>query len=319
MIERAHTFGVGARRRAALWLTGSVLVLVGAIAVVPVIAGPAPDFKPPKEQAKGEPQEDIWAIRCIEVPGPTRFQLAKSYGDALRKVKGLKADLVQVIDSEGTSVVYYGHYKQVYEGGRESFKPDPKSDLDLIRPLSFMSPNGDGTATPVWPFYLASIETLPTASSVPGEWNLLKARGYWSLQVGVFYNQGEMRQRRYAAEQYCKLLRDQGQEAYFHHATERSAVFVGAYPREAIVETRRANPLTGASEFSMKIVDEKMLDAQRKNPYNVENGAVMYDVEVDPKTGEKTKTPHPSFAVEIPHDQAPAAPPAPKPLKKNPR
>ena len=263
---------------------------------------------------KASEQEDIWTIRCIEVPGPTRHQLSKSYGDALRKVKGLKADLVQVIDSEGKSIVYYGKYRQVHDSktGEDTYKPDPKNDLELIRKLSFLSPNNDGTSTPVWPFYLATIDTLPLASSVPAEWNLLKAKGYWSLQVGVFYNQNEMRQRRYAAEQYCKLLRDQGQEAYYHHGSERSAVFVGVYPKEALQSVRSTNALTGLPEFSMRIVDERMLAAQRRNPNNIENGAIAYDIETNRENGEKQRVPRPSFAVEIPHETPnPPARPAP--------
>lgn len=258
-------------------------------------------------------QEDIWTIRCIEVPGPTRQQLSKSYGEALRKVKGLKADLVQIIDSEGKSVVYYGKYRQIHDSktGNDSYKPDPQKDLELIRKLSFLSPNPDGTSTTVWPFYLASIDTLPLTSSVPAEWNLLKAKGYWSLQVGVFYNQNEMRQRRYAAEQYCKLLREQGQEAYFHHGSERSAVFVGAFPKEALQNVRKTNELTGRAEFSMKIVDERMLAAQRRNPNNIENGAIAFDIETDRETGAKQRVPRPSFAVEIPRETPEPAPKRP--------
>lgn len=256
---------------------------------------------------KPEDAEDIWTIRCIDVPGPTRQQLSKNYADALRKVKGLKPELVQVIDQEQASIVYYGRYRRVPDtrGDNEVFKPDQRSDLDLIRKLSFVTSDGQT----VWPFYLATIDTLSIGSHVPPEWNLTRAKGYWSLQVGVFYDQNQMRQRRYAAEEYCKLLRSQGEEAYFHHGAERSAVFIGAYPKDALQNVRKSNALTGVPEFSMKIVDPQMTAAQQRNPYNIENGAIAYDIETDAKTGEKHRLPRNSFPVEIPRSAQNDVPP----------
>lgn len=285
----------GARRTGRL--TGRVWLLLG-LAVAGCHApagrvGAAPG---------GRSDEDIWAIRCLGLSGPNRFRLAQEYADALRKVAGLRPELVQVFHEQDESVVYYGRYRQVYDprSNKESFRPDHLRDLNLIRHLSLEMPDGAGGRRVVWPFALATMDVLPTGRGEHPEWELSRAPGYYSLQVAVFYNTGQMRRRKYAAEQYCKLLREQGEEAYYHHGTVNSSVCIGAFPREAIQTFQETDPLTGIVRVRSKIVDERMLALQRKYPHNLHNGAVFYEVVRDPRTGAKYRDAHTSFPVRIP-------------------
>ncbi|MBI5865284.1 MAG: hypothetical protein HZB38_12390, partial [Planctomycetes bacterium] len=198
--------------------------------------------------------------------------------------------------------------------GKETYKPDPQSDLQMIRQLS-VDVVVDGVSRAQWPFRLATLVDLPPPPSKHPEWELKNAKGYWSLQVGVFYNTPDMSSRRFAAEEYCRLLREKGEEAYFDHGAVHSCVFVGAFPKEAIQTFSRKNPLTGIQEVASRIVDEKMLALQRKPDflYNAENGMIMYDVSQDPQTGKKVREPRYSFAVQIPGtDKQPADAPKKK-------
>ncbi|MFO0837766.1 MAG: hypothetical protein U1D55_04510 [Phycisphaerae bacterium] len=240
--------------------------------------------------------EDIWAIRCATFQGNGRSEQAAVYEKALKQASGLNARLVTVIDENGASVLCYGRYAHHFEAAtaRETFKPDPRKDLEKIRELSLET---DGKVA--WPFRLATLIPLPESDAGPPEWQIANARGHWSLQVGVFYNEGEMRQRKQAAVEYCKLLRQQGQEAYFHHGPVNSSVCIGAFPKEAIQTVRREEPLTGRIQFTQKIVDPKMLELQKKYPNNTQNGHIISTVTYDSK-GQKQRSPEPSFPVEIP-------------------
>lgn len=246
----------------------------------------------------GPTDEDLWAVRCLTAQGPQQFQISRNYADALKKVQGLKPNLVQVFsDDEGTTI-YYGKYRREYDAAtkKEKYSPDPLPDLNLIRQLSMMV-NGQ----PVWPFYLASLDSLPSAQAEHPEWDLAKADGHWSLQVAVFYNQGEFNSRKKAAIEYCKDLRSKGEQAYYHHGPANSSVCVGLFPEEAIVTTQREDPLSGVRRPVSRIEDERLLALQKKYPSNLENGHQMFDIVRDPATGQiRERVPRPSFPVKTP-------------------
>ena len=246
--------------------------------------------------------EDVWAIRCLTLEGPNRFQLVRGYVDAFRKVGGVKPDLIRVFHENDQSNLYYGRYRRRYDPqtNRESFRPDHLRDLDLIRHLSMNIADPAGGSRTVWPFRLATMGTLPTGRGAHPEWLLADAPGYYSLQVSVFYNTGEMRRRKYAAEEYCKLLREQGERAYYDHGAVNSSVCIGAFPEEAIRTFQTPDPLTGIIHVTARIVDERLLTLQRKYPHNLHNLHTFFQITHDPKTGRKIRDPHRSFAVEIP-------------------
>ena len=253
----------------------------------------------------GKDDEDIWAIRCITIEGSDRFAKADNYAKALKAVRGLKDKYVVVFHDTGESSVFYGRYQRSYNSrtDAETFKPDPAKDMDLIRQLSFEAPDqATGVMRPVWPFRLATLETLPVGDSKHPEWELSNAPGYYSLQVGVFYNTEGMRRRKFAAEEYCRLLRKDGQEAYFHHGAVNSSVCIGAFPESAIQTWQETDPYTGMIRVQSKIVDKRMLELQEKYPHNTHNGRILYEVGGDRKTGKNVRSPHTSFPVEVPRE-----------------
>jgi len=248
------------------------------------------------------PGEEAWAIRCAAFNGPDRFERARWCEQALKSYPDLKAELVQVLHNEDGSVVYYGRYARRFDTRthNEVFVPDPRPALELIRSLSVMV-----QGQPAWPFRLAVLEPLPGGPGEAPEWDLRHARGYWSWQVAVFYNTETMQQRKEAAVAYCRLLREQGEEAYYHHGPVNSSVTIGTFPKQAIVEMQREDPLSGVLTATSKIVDERMLALQRRFPHNLENGHLIYEIERGPSGEVASRVPHASFPVRIPEQSPP--------------
>ncbi len=241
--------------------------------------------------------DEVWAIRCITLRGPERFQRAEVYAKALKSVAGLKPNLVQVLSDEDETIVYYGSYRRSYDGATERYQPDQLPDLKLIQSLRFQGQD-------VWPFILATMELLPGQTSAHPEWDLNNVEGYWSLHVAVFYNTPEFHSRRSAAEEYCRLLREQGEDAYYHHGPAQSSVCIGTFPFEALRETRQEDAKAGRVWTSLNIVDPKMIALQQRFPVSLHNGHKRYDIRRDPETHEiKERVPTPSFAVIMPQAQ----------------
>ncbi len=282
------------------------LTMIGAFVAAALLIGCEAGGGAMRLGSPSEP-EDIYAIRCLTLAGPDRMQTATRAQELLRGVSGLKPNLVQVIHDDDASTVYYGRYTRVYDAraGRESFRPDPMKDLELIRQLSLPAADARSGQAYDWPFLHATIEVLPTPRAANPDWDLGNKRGWWSWHVAVFYNVGEMRQRKTVAEQYCKLLREQGEEAYYYHGPVRSSVCIGLFPREAIQRYESRDPFTGRVTSTNRIVDPRMLELQKRFPNNLENGHRMREVQRDPGTGNVTeKEAAPSFPVLTPWAEA---------------
>ncbi len=243
------------------------------------------------------PDEEVWTIRCITLRTPDQFDRANTYATALKQVQALRPDAVQVLSDEDGTAVFYGRYAREYgpAGATERFRPDHLKDLQTIRALSVQTGGG-----PAWPFYLADMDVLPTYRTSHPEWDLTTAEGYWSLHVAVFYNTDQFRNRRSAAEEYCALLRAQGEEAYFHHGTVNSSVYVGLFPESAVTEVRREEPLSGRAGTTSRIVDLRMLAVQQRFPTSLHNGHTLYEVSRDRDGQVKERVPAPSLPVVIP-------------------
>ncbi|MBK9119590.1 MAG: hypothetical protein IPM18_08305 [Phycisphaerales bacterium] len=249
----------------------------------------------------GSPAEEIWSIRCITLTGPQRHALADQYLEALRRVNGLRRNLVSVVHDDDGAHVFYGRYRRVYapDGTPVGYEPDVSRDLRFIQELALQT----SLAQEVLPFRLASMDVLPTFRSSHPEWNLEDADGHWSLHVAVFYNTHDFQTRRSAAEEYCRLLREAGEDAYFHHGTANSSVYIGTYPAGAVRTLREQDAFSGESRTRMVIVDERMRAAQQRFPESLQNGHRFSEVVT--RRGrdgrmERITLPSPSFPVVIP-------------------
>lgn len=270
------------RRARARWLSGLAAVLLFPAAVLA--------------------EDEIFAIRCATYAEADHAKLAQQAASLLRGVKELRGELVRVESGRRSSTVFYGRYVRTLDlfSKKERFKPDPMPDLRLIRDLSLLRPDDSGNERPVWPFLGATLEATTTKGAASAEWDLANARGYWTWQVAVFYNEGEFRERRQAAEAYCKELREKGEEAYFHHGSVRSSVTIGLFPKQALDVVEERNPLTGAKGVKVIPVDPRMAEIEKRHPHNLENGRPMYTITRRPDGSVLERTANRSFAARVP-------------------
>ncbi len=244
--------------------------------------------------------EDLWAIRCLAITGENRQSRANAYGDALRKVRGLDAKRVLVLHYDEESIVFYGRFARVLDSksGKERFEPDPAPTLKTIRELYLQNSKLAADDPANWPFRLAALDQLPTGDSSHPEWDLENASGFWAVHVAVFYNCDEMRERKRAAVEYCKMLREQGNEAYYHHGTDKSSVCIGVFPEAAVVPVKSKDALTGAIKVSYGVSDQRVADIMKKFPESLENGHRVFE-RASGGGGERGKA-NPSFIVKLP-------------------
>ncbi len=232
-----------------------------------------------------------WTIRAFQSMAPDHERVVNALAEELKKVRGINARAVRVKHEAGASTLYYGSYKKTYDSKTQTgkFPPELTQDITLIRSLML------GTQSP---FLLAQIELMNRKSVGPPELDLARAPGDLTLQVAVFYNEGEFQERELAAVQYAEALRQEGFEAWYHHFdTGRSVVTVGHFPSSAVVVR-----LDGTEEISQDVRD--LIARKDEFRYTLMNGRVM---KVRRPTGEFQ--PAPSCLVPIPR---PGAAPGPE-------
>ena len=200
-----------------------------------------------------------WTIRCLHTEGPDHLVQANLLADQLRKVEGLRASKVRTVNTSSGSTIYYGQYVKVAsrETGRLVFPPDYLRDLALIQRTAY---NG------VQVFRYAKPELLETiATAGLDQWELANAKGNHTLQIGVFYNTPTFQERKQTAEQYVKLLRQDGFTAYFRHEPARSFVFVGDFDDSDVSKT------AAGYQFGPRV--EKLINQREEEfRYMLENG-----------------------------------------------
>jgi hypothetical protein len=92
----------------------------------------------------------------------------------------------------------------------------------------------------VHPFLEARLVPMPTADVGPPEWHVKHCAGPYTLEVAEFYNERRFNERKQAAVETCRLLREKGYEAYYWHGPQRSSVCVGAWqPKKDFLITPR--------------------------------------------------------------------------------
>ena len=216
------------------------------------------------------PREE-WEILCARFDGDDRIRTADSLGAALKRVPEMNAQKVHVVHEHNESRITYGPYSLGFNNkGVVQFTPQMNRDLDLIRRLAV----GDS-----YPFFTAVKQPAVPASFGPPEWDLRRAKGRFTLQIGVFFNSPTFSERKEAAVEWVKDLRARGFEAYYYHGPLKSTVTVGSFDRSAIrgnrtLKDRSGQPITQRGptlDYSPEVIK------LRQNPefaYNTVNGAI---------------------------------------------
>lgn len=238
-----------------------------------------------KKPKKGEP---AWTILALELQGPTAQRDIERFAETLRNTPGIKADEVFVRAGNEQARLYYGSYaaKDSKKESQHSIPAQLREDLLMLKQLG--DPNGGR-------YFLRALPVrMPTDDVGNPDWALSQARGLYTLQVGVFEPSGEFTQYKEAAAEFCKLLREQGHEAYYYHTDAASMVTVGAFGADAVIQPPRESK-PGA--VAIPTYHPKIIGMQKNEllKYNLLNGGIQYI-----RNADGSRTPVMSRLVEIP-------------------
>lgn len=254
--------------------------------------------RPPADMMEGEPSGgtdtktdapasagEAWVIAICLYTGDDHAQTARIACEAVRKEGQLPGAFTQA-RGKGT-LVAVGSYT-----GPED--PKAKADLDRLHALEI---NGNKPYSLVW------LAPPPTTSKVKigarPEYELGMARAshgdsaLYTLQVGVYGRRDldkptekDLADARKAAEAAAVKLRQEGEEAYYHHGKTMSTVCVGVFDE---------------TDFDPQVPSyqsTRLREAKRLHPYNLYNGAA---IKVKKKMGDRVvEQVQPSGLVAIP-------------------
>jgi hypothetical protein len=316
------------------WMSGlAALCLLGAgctsatppsDAGVPTVA-PAPSSPhtagvvaaPDNEAPPAPPEGALYTIYCAQFVGPTHAIDALRAKAVLQQATHMKS--WYVITGEDASTLYYGYYKTFDDPKQPQERA--RAQADRLR-INYMADLNHRKLFGACPFVeLASPDPL-----APPEWDLRNAKGYYSLEVGVYKDSPD---RKRAAVDAVRQARSQGVDAYYYHGPTMSSVCVGHWPKEAIKEPEVQNtnaddtlavlpyaldPDKAASFITnnagqrvvpvvpkMEILDPTVQEMMDKYPVHAINGDTVI-MKAKDKDGKEYSAEAPSFLVKIPHE-----------------
>jgi hypothetical protein len=263
-----------------------------------------------------------WTLYCRAIAGP----------DHVARSSAIKEDLVKntplkdwyVLHEEDQSVIYYGHYQST------SDPKDPKESARAQADRKQVSELKDQQGNKI--FAACLFEPIDSPDPISrSEWDLRNAKGFWSVEVGVYKDDPRRKQ---AAVDSVKALREAGIEAYYYHGPTASSVCIGAWPREALREQEpddkvfqdqthdilvlpgvidvpknvdirnRDGEKVNAVAPRTDIVDPSLKKVLEKYPTRALNGEDYIKKVVDPQTKLETEVRQPSVLVPIPQQTA---------------
>lgn len=178
-----------------------------------------------------------------------------------QRIEGYRAQTEEDAGWKGLFVVHGDALSELY-WGRHTSRRAARRNLRKARRYR----------TPVdIPIYEhARIVEHPNSGKGPTEWDLHNADGVYTVAVAVFYNDEKHKvfNRKRLALAYCKVLREEGQEAYYNHGASKSTVTIGAFPASAI----KVEKIRGGTTEQKIIQDERMKQICKKFPHLLVNG-----------------------------------------------
>jgi hypothetical protein len=283
---------------------------------------PLPDARQvAQEPIVNIPKDARWTLYCASISGPdriSRMAQLKSYLVAKTPMRDW-----YVVHDEQTSTLFYGFYSTVEKIERGSARAH--ADRKMI------SEWRDGDERPFAACFFTPI--TPPDPVAPPEWNLVNApaRAHWSVQIAAFKDNP---QRKQAAIEAVRELREKQVEAYFYHGQSVSSVCIGTWPEdalkrqdmdgsEAVVDPDQAMMVSDAplpDRFKntqlktrdgqrlvpftqrVEIIDRSLTATLQQYPYHFVN----YEAQArEVKTAKGVeRVPLPSFLVKVPRDEA---------------
>ena len=209
-----------------------------------------------------EPAGERWTIECLVDRSQEHVAAIDRLADLMRRTRGINPNQVRVAHGDQASTLYYGYYVRREDPGtgQRSFPQQMNRDIQMIRQLAIDPTNR--------PFGMARrvLQTAPDEG--PADWDLRSAKGYYSLQIGVFYNLGQFQDRKKAAVDYCRYWREKGYDAFYYHGPTRSSTTVGTFPESAVQD------LSGIKRYAPEV--RALQGKEPEFAWNLENGHKIY-------------------------------------------
>ncbi len=162
-----------------------------------------------------------YTIFCTRIEGDLHVERANRLKNELTYKSGMNG--WHLVHEDRQSLLYYGSYSAFNDLNDEKETIRAQTDLKRIKSLT-----SEGTRLFSGAIFVDLQSPDPVA---PPEWNLLNAKGAWSIQIGA-YNDSPLRKD--AAVEAVREARKQGIEAYYYHGDAVSSVCIGAWPAEAV-------------------------------------------------------------------------------------
>ena len=164
----------------------------------------------------GEGEGSGYTILLTALSSPNHNADARYYRDAMERSGW--SDLT-VVHKDRHSELFWGTYKTMAAGQK-----------DLRQARAYKDGRGGN------PFRNARLLPVPGKDVGPPEWKLTRAKGFYTVVVCSYYDVPKddyVGRRRFAVEQ-CKLFREKGHEAYYHHGPTKSYVTIGTFDKDAL-------------------------------------------------------------------------------------
>ena len=244
--------------------------------------GPAPaSYSPlrdrPSAPAGGGQVEDSYTVLLKVFSTANHAEDAAYYKAQMERLAGWNDLFIAAGDEH--SELYWGRYPTMQAAAER-----------LKTAKAYRSPAG------MTPFPTALVVPVPGSDIGPPEWNLLSAPGEYTVVVAVFYDVPDANYygRKNHAVEYCRQLREQGRQAFYHHGPSQSNVTVGLFGSTAVrkVVTDRA--------IRLEIVAPRVQAIVKDFKHLAVNGYTEKRTVIDKATNRPKQVTAEPYLVEIP-------------------
>ena len=167
------------------------------------------------------PANARYTLLCRSFTGQNHVAVASAVKDQLRTATNLPG--WYVVHQPERSELYYGYYAAIDDPRNPAETRRADADKQSVQTLD------DGAGGK--PFGKALFVALDSPDpSAPPQWNLVNARGDYTLEIASYTGPG----RKEAAVESVQQAREQGVEAYYYHGDAVSSVCIGVFPAAAV-------------------------------------------------------------------------------------
>ncbi|MFP4104884.1 MAG: hypothetical protein ACLFVU_02245 [Phycisphaerae bacterium] len=222
-------------------------------------------------------EEARYTVFLTALQGRNHIREARRYKQQTERHAGWK-DLY-IVHKSDRSDLFWGKYRTLDEARKR---------VGIAK--AWVAPAG------VRLYQKALVLPIPGEDFGPPEYKLANANGYWTVLVAIFEDvpEEDYYSRKKDAVEYCKYLRKQGEQAYYHHEVAKSKVTIGSFPESAMRMMQKGRTHVPT------IMNPKMQQIIQRHPKLAVNGHEEIVRRSDPRTGGLVEVVSRSHPIKIP-------------------